>query len=344
MNGVVEMKFFITAILSAALLFSLSACGGGSSNDSASKKQTQPKTANNKQNPSTNSSNSNTKSSNQTNQEPFYGTWTIKKVIASSSGGGTYSSDDIKALTSKQLTFSKDSATCFGDKIENMNNTVSDPVYKKTEIAKNDFPSDYRVSFNQLGITGNTVTEVDATGKNGICTVFFIISDNNKLILYGGGTFFELDKYSNQNNSTPESVSGTNNIKNVKGFSPNNNQSFTINLKSWGNVKFVSGKITGGNHIPTVFYLTNQNGDILYNFDDPFPYNVVVKAVSFEDVNKDGLKDIIIIVSQNDNAGNPIAAVWLQNANKTFTLDTSMNATGNNKNIKTVRAYLTKKY
>lgn len=57
-----------------------------------------------------------------------------------------------------------------------------------------------------------------------------------------------------------------------------------------GNVRFVSGKLTAGNHVPVVFYLTNKNG----------------------------LKDIIIIVSDSDNIGGPIAAVWLQNANKSF--------------------------
>ena len=46
-----------------------------------------------------------------------------------------------------------------------------------------------------------------------------------------------------------------------------------MNLNSWGNVKFVSGKLTGGNHIPTVFYLTNKDGDILYDFAATLPYS-----------------------------------------------------------------------
>lgn len=129
-------------------------------------------------------------------EESFYGEWQIKKDIASGPVG-SYSSDDVKTLAGTHLTLSKDSATCFGDNIEIMNNTVTNPVYKKIVIAKNDFPTNYRVTFEQLGINGNSVTEVEATGPKGICTVFFITPNNNKLILFGGGTFFELEKLSN---------------------------------------------------------------------------------------------------------------------------------------------------
>ena len=85
------------------------------------------------------------------------------------------------------------------------------------------------------------------------------------------------------------------NLKDIEGFSSIENQSFMVDLNSWGKVKFVSGKLIGGSHIPTVFYLTDENGDILYNFQATLPYMVDVKAVAFEDVSKDGLKDIIII-------------------------------------------------
>lgn len=152
-------------------------------------------------------------------------------------------------------------------------------------------------------------------------------------------------------NSTGTATSkyGSNNINGIKGFTLIENQSFMVNLNSWGNVRFVSGKLTAGNHVPVVFYLTNKNGDILYSFDDtPFPYRVDVKAVSFKDVNKDGLKDIIVIVSDSEGLGGPMAAVWLQDANKKFTCDVKiykeMNESGNNKDIQTVTDYLSKKF
>lgn len=136
------------------------------------------------------------------------------------------------------------------------------------------------------------------------------------------------------------------NIKNIKGFVPIESQSFMVNLNSWGNVKFVSGKLTAGNHIPVVFYLTNKDGDILYDFDAALPYNVDVKAVSFVDVNKDGLKDIIIIVAGNDGSGQ-VATVYLQKADGSFAndpkLDQEINNSGNNKDVKTVMNYLSQK-
>lgn len=137
------------------------------------------------------------------------------------------------------------------------------------------------------------------------------------------------------------------NIKNIRGFSHIESQSFMVNLNSWGNVKFVSGKLTAGNHIPVVFYLTNKDGEILYDFDANLPYNVDVKAVSFVDVNKDGLKDIIIIVAGNDGSGQ-LATVYLQKADGSFTndhkLDKEINDSGSNKDIKTVLNYLFPKF
>lgn len=153
----------------------------------------------------------------------------------------------------------------------------------------------------------------------------------------------------NAKNSTSKPGANNSNIENVKGFTPIENQCFLVNLNSWGNVKFISGKITGGSHIPTVFYLANESGDILYSFDDsPFPYNVDVSAISFKDINKDGLKDIVIIATDNFNSGKPIAAVWLQNANRKFTCDLnlyqSINKSGSNKDMKTVLNYLSTKF
>lgn len=142
------------------------------------------------------------------------------------------------------------------------------------------------------------------------------------------------------------------NIKNIKGFSLIKSQSFMVNLNSWGNVKFVSGKLTAGNHIPVVFYLTNIDGDILYDFVDDeavFPYGVDVKAVSFKDVNKDGLKDIIIIVTDSyGGSGKQIAAVILQNNDGSFSsnfkLDQEINNSGNNRDIKTIIKYISPKF
>lgn len=144
------------------------------------------------------------------------------------------------------------------------------------------------------------------------------------------------------------------NLNDIKEFSLIEDQSFIVDLDSWGTVNFVSGILTGGNHIPTVFYLTNEDGDILYDFNSELPYSVDVKAVSFKDVNKDGLKDVIIIVADNygidynEDSDMLIATVYFQNSDGLFAndydLDFEINESGNNKDIKTVTDYLSKKY
>jgi hypothetical protein len=136
------------------------------------------------------------------------------------------------------------------------------------------------------------------------------------------------------------------NLKSIKEFSLIKDQTFMVDLNSWGTVKFVSGKLTAGNHIPTVFYLTDNDGNILYDFDMN-PYNTDVKAVSFVDGNKDGLKDVIIIVAGNDGTGT-IATVFFQKANGTFAndlkLDQEINASGKNKDVKSITGYLSSKF
>lgn len=185
----------------------------------------------------------------------------------------------------------------------------------------------------------------DLKGNKG--TLKLVFKANNKM----EGTI----SLSEKSKTTIQPPEGTfefapDNIKNIKGFSPIESQSFMVNLNAWGNVKFVSGKLTAGNHIPTVFYLTNENGDILYQFVDvPFPYSVDVKAVSFVDVNKDGLKDVIIIVVDNyDGSGQNIATVCFQKADGTFTNDPKLyeeiNASGHNKDVEAVKNYLSKKF
>ena len=140
------------------------------------------------------------------------------------------------------------------------------------------------------------------------------------------------------------------NLKDIKGFVPVEAQTFPVDLNSWGNVKFVSGKLTAGNHVPAVFYLTDEGGDILYSFNAVLPYSVDVKAVSFKDVDRDGLKDIIIIVADNyeGSSGGTIATVYMQKADGSFLndseLDQEINNSGNNKDISTVTNYLLSKF
>jgi hypothetical protein len=124
-------------------------------------------------------------------QETFYGQWVIKKPLAYGRVG-TYGSDNTAQLIGRNLSFSKEKATCFGDAIQALDNVVISPVYKKIVVSKVDFETaNPTVTFDKLGIKADSIIQVDIVdSKYNGCT--FFIKDNNTLILYGGGTFFEL--------------------------------------------------------------------------------------------------------------------------------------------------------
>lgn len=136
------------------------------------------------------------------------------------------------------------------------------------------------------------------------------------------------------------------NLNDIKGLEVIEEQSFLVDLNSWGNVRFVSAKLTAGDHVPVVFYLTDAAGDILYSFNSNLPYSVDVSAVSFKDLNHDEWKDIIIIADNhyNGSSGNPIANVYFQKSDGTFEedleLNEKINASGNNKDISAVTNYM----
>jgi hypothetical protein len=135
------------------------------------------------------------------------------------------------------------------------------------------------------------------------------------------------------------------NLHTLKNFSVFKDQSFNVDLNFWGNVNFVSGQFAGKYHILDWFFLTNKEGDILYESEPDVPYGVDVKAVSFKDMNKDGLKDIILIFGEDNEF--TLARVFFQKNDGTFAndpkLDKEINDSGNNKDIKTVINYLSNK-
>jgi hypothetical protein len=136
------------------------------------------------------------------------------------------------------------------------------------------------------------------------------------------------------------------NINDDKNFVPFKDQSFTVDLNSWGKVRFVSGKEVGGNHIPVLMYLTNVNGDILFDFVPELPYSMNVISVSFQDVNKDELKDVLVIAEDTNGSGGKVATVYLQKPDGTFAynfaLDNKINSSGNNKNMKSLINFVSK--
>nr|WP_249931029.1 DUF4163 domain-containing protein [Paenibacillus polymyxa] len=134
-------------------------------------------------------------------------------------------------------------------------------------------------------------------------------------------------------------------------------QSFQTTLEGFGKVRFVSTK-TRENEIPkNYFFLLDDRERIIYSFPDMYGNewwyaDEGIEAVAFRDVNKDGLKDIIIIAHYETGTGPdgakpfPIADIYFQKKNKTFTtipaLDETLNDQGHNRTIKDVIQYVSK--
>ncbi len=125
-------------------------------------------------------------------QVNYYGKWIISRVLAFGQGG-TYSKEDAEGLIGKEMSFSADSVTCFGDKVSDLDNIAKAPTYAATAYSASDFLSYYRMSFDLLGLDGDKVTEISARDSEGNgCTI--LIKDENTLIVVGGGTYFELSR------------------------------------------------------------------------------------------------------------------------------------------------------
>ncbi len=120
----------------------------------------------------------------------YYGDWKINKVLAFGSAG-TYSREDADALIGKALSFSADKATNFGDTAAVLEAVSSEPVYTETVLTRDDFVTNYRMTFDKLGIDTDAVSQVSVSDADGVVCTFLVI-DENTLILSGGGTYFEL--------------------------------------------------------------------------------------------------------------------------------------------------------
>nr|WP_274483089.1 DUF4163 domain-containing protein [Paenibacillus polymyxa] len=136
-------------------------------------------------------------------------------------------------------------------------------------------------------------------------------------------------------------------------------QSFQTNLKGFGKVRFVSTYGYTEGFRKFFFFLLDDHGHILYPFPDFYGNREWVaryggvEAVAFKDVNKDGLKDVIIIADVDNGIHGPgrvdqfpIADIYFQKKNKTFTtlpaLDQALNDQGHNQTIKDVIQYVSK--
>lgn len=123
-------------------------------------------------------------------EEVFYGQWVIKQVLAYGSAG-TYSSEDATSLLDQSVNFSTDEASGFGDQLSDISKVITNPVYKKSTISESDFITNYRMTFDNLGIKADEISEIFVSDSEGNGFILFI-KDDNTLIICGGDTYFEL--------------------------------------------------------------------------------------------------------------------------------------------------------
>lgn len=130
-------------------------------------------------------------------------------------------------------------------------------------------------------------------------------------------------------------------------------QSFSTRFENFGEVRFISGGIESDNPFELRLYLTNKNGDIIYSlsnfYGNQWPMLVELSAVGFKDVNKDGLKDIVIIAYYMTGVGEhgadefPVAGIYFQKE-KEFVdipeIDEQINEKDRNENIDAVVKYI----
>lgn len=177
-----------------------------------------------------------------------------------------------------------------------------------------------------------------------------------------------LGQYTNSKTKRPNSADGKdelnsasnskNNISELQksGLEIIEKQSFWVDFEKWGKVKFVSSEIPDKGSFKLQFYLIDDKGTILYTFPEFYGSQTwsyyELRSISFRDVNKDELKDVIVIADYVSGAGEagaipfPVAGVYFQK-DKSFVslpeLDSEINDANKNESIDIVIKYIESK-
>lgn len=108
---------------------------------------------------------------------------------------GDLGEGDLSTITGSSLSFSKDSASCFGDQLDSLGQTVSNPEYVTTTISRSDFESMTGETFDTIGRKGSNITQVVVNNSEGVNDgIVFYVIDDNTLLANSLGTFFILNR------------------------------------------------------------------------------------------------------------------------------------------------------
>jgi hypothetical protein len=131
---------------------------------------------------STNNNNSSQNSANETSkdQKSFYGDWQIKKMA----GYARITTGGDESLIGLKITLSKDLAT-LGNKF------YDNPKYEITNKTKNEVANSFKTNLSDIGVNDNSIDKLDVLNKEDTDGMTFFIKDNNTLIYYLDGTYYE---------------------------------------------------------------------------------------------------------------------------------------------------------
>jgi len=120
----------------------------------------------------------------------YYGTWIIKKYMPTT---------NVSSLSEKNINdYIGQKIVVDENQIVTNKGTIKNPIFEEITLTETDFFINWRVKFSNLGIIGDTVTQVKVSNyKNetgdGIGSEL-IFTKNNKTYTNIGGCFFELGK------------------------------------------------------------------------------------------------------------------------------------------------------
>lgn len=92
--------------------------------------------------------------------------------------------------------------------------------------------------------------------------------------------------------------------------------SYEVHIDSWGKVHFISMMVNSNKPHP-LFFLANEESEILYRFYAPFQNGLDVTEISVDDIDGDGLEDIVVILGAKD-IGGVVAWIFFQTKDGMF--------------------------
>lgn len=98
------------------------------------------------------------------------------------------------------------------------------------------------------------------------------------------------------------------------------NRALTVDVDKWGTVQIIRGIIFYGDR-PPVAFMTNEQGDILYEFQAEYESGTLIREIEVQDFNEDGLKDVNIVTRDYDDEMEPVHWLFYQEEGAAFYLD-----------------------